>query len=68
MMWGIGGMGAIWMALVWIGIPAAVVWTFRSNHQQRPPGQHATEILNERFAQGEIDRTELEARRAELTR
>jgi uncharacterized membrane protein len=61
-------MGAIWMALLWIGIPAAVIWALRSNNQQQAPRQHAIEILSERFARGEIDRTEFEARRAELTR
>ncbi len=68
MMWGIGGLGLIWMALLWIGIPAAVIWALRSNQQQQPPRQQAIEILRERFARGEIDSTEFEARRAELTR
>ena len=68
MMWGIGGFGVIWMALVWIGIPAAVIWAVRSDRQPSPSGHHAVEILNERFARGEIDHTEYEARRAELIR
>ena len=67
MMWGIGGLGYLWMLMAWITIAAAVVWGLRAPQRDRRQ-HHAVEILNERFARGEVDRTEYETRRAELTR
>ncbi len=67
MMWSIGGLGYLWMLLIWIAIPAAVVWGLRAPQRDRSQDR-AVEILNERFARGEVDRSEYETRRAELTR
>ncbi len=68
MMWGLGGAGYFWMLLVWIAIPATFIWAWRGERRDRRPEDRAIEILNERFASGEVDQTEFEIRRAELTR
>ena len=77
MMWGpwAGGTGAIWMlfiALLFVGvIVAGLVLVVRSSQDSRM--QHsdsrlsvALQILDERFARGEIDQTEYEERRRVL--
>lgn len=79
MMWGWGGNSGIggWivmglmMLLVWGGIATLVV-LLRGNHSGgrgfQGPSDDSERILNERFARGEIDETELTARRAALRR
>lgn len=69
MMWGFGA-GMWWMPLVWLAFTAlavrlmvVLVWPTRSRHESR-----AEEILEERFARGEIGHDELESRRGELAR
>ncbi len=67
MMWGYGGFGFLWMALFWIGIALLVTWAVRRGDEDRAPAhRRALEILEERFARGEIDAEEFEARRREL--
>lgn len=67
MMWGYGGFGFLWMALFWIGIALLVTWAVRRGDETRAPTQRrAMEILEERFARGEIDAEEFEARRQAL--
>ncbi|MGO4471461.1 SHOCT domain-containing protein [Arthrobacter sp. M-10] len=81
MMWGWGGSIGIggWIAmglmmlLFWGGIATLVVLLLRGNHTggrgfQGPAVDDSERILNERFARGEIDETELTARRAALRR
>lgn len=67
MMWGFGGFGFLWMALFWIGVILLVVWAVRQpekvNHGSR---RSALEILEERFARGELDADEFKARRQQL--
>ena len=67
MMW---GYGVWWMPLIGLGFTVLVVWLlvglFRPSTPR--PDRRAVEILEERFARGEIDRDEFEARRAELVR
>lgn len=81
--WGIGGwiaMGLL-MLIFWGGVITVVVLLIRRAGASGPhaPGPHAAgpygapheeaeRILNERFARGEIDETELTARRAALRR
>lgn len=67
MMWGLGGFGFLWMALFWIGVILLVVWAVRQPEAPttRPQGG-ALEILEERFARGELDADEFSARRQQL--
>ncbi|MCX2749604.1 SHOCT domain-containing protein [Arthrobacter sp. MI7-26] len=72
---GIGGWIAmgLMMLLFWGGIATLVILLLRGNHAggrgpYGPPNDDSERILNERFARGEIDETELTARRAALRR
>ena len=68
--WGAGGwLGGLWMVLFWVGVVLLIVWAIRGlSTVQSPVGRSALDILEERFARGEIDTTELVERRRELTR
>ena len=68
--WGAGGwLGGLWMVLFWVGVALLIVWAVRGMSTNRLEGSHrALDILEERFARGEIDATELAERRRELTR
>lgn len=69
MMWGFGGFGFIWMALFWIGVILLVVWAVaRPEGTTRSSQPSAVEILEERFARGELDADEFAARRQQLVR
>jgi putative membrane protein len=71
MMWGYGGMGMIFMALFWFGVVALVVWGIRSTGDVRvrqDSSTRAIEILEQRYAKGDIDTDEFQQRRAELER
>lgn len=71
MTWGLGGM---WFVhLIWIALVAALIWflfdRLRQDNLARPrrePGETARRILDERYAKGEIDQAEYEARRKGL--
>lgn len=69
--WGIWGIGMMlfmffFWALVLIGIVLGIRWLLR---QGRPePGDAALEILRQRYARGEINREEFEAKRKDLAR
>ena len=71
MMWFGGGWMALWMLLFWAGVILLVVWGVRaaSGDDRRPDRSDrssALQILEERFARGEIDRDEFEERRSIL--
>ena len=51
------GITAVVLAVRWLGGP----WQAPSHHS--PPARTAMDILNERFARGEIDQAEYEAKR-----
>jgi putative membrane protein len=71
MMWGYGGMGMIFMALLWFGIVALVVWGIGSTGDTRmaqDSSARTVEILEQRYARGDIDTDEFQQRRAELER
>lgn len=73
MMWGWGAgswLGGLWMVLFWVGVVLLIVWAVRaaSTGSQPPGGRGALDVLEERFARGEIDATEFAERRRELTR
>ncbi len=74
--WGWGHMifGSLMMVLLWGGIIIAIVFVVRwlgggPSHDGKPmaPGNTALEILQERFARGEIDKEEFEERRRLLS-
>ncbi len=68
--WGAGGwLGGQWMMLFWVGVVLLIAWAVRGTSTNRPDGSHsALDILEERFARGEIDAAEFAERRRELTR
>lgn len=66
-MWGYG-MGGLWMLLVWAVVIGTIVWTVRGITRETPRRSRALEILEERYARGEIDHEEFVRRRAELIR
>lgn len=67
MMWGFGGIGALWMALFWIGVILLVAWAVRRPEEPTRRSQpSARELLEARFARGEIDADEFTARRRHL--
>lgn len=69
MMWGFGGFGFLWMTLFWIGLILVVSRAFIQVDRAEARGQsRAMQIVEERFARGEVDAEELEARRRELAR
>jgi len=63
--------GHIWILLInlvfWGGLIALVVWAVRRLSRSRTP-DNALSILNERFARGEIDQQDYDARKATLRR
>jgi putative membrane protein len=68
MMWGYGsGWMLLWMALIMGGTLLLIIWGVRQFTGNKPPDDsRALEILEERYARGEIDREELESRRQDL--
>lgn len=58
------------MVAFWGGVIALIVWLVRGGRAAAGPpadgGSRAREILEERFARGEIDREEFESRRSIL--
>lgn len=72
MMWG-WGYGSWWMGvfmiLFWAGVIALIVWAVLSaTRGSVKSGRRAIEVLEERFARGEIDLDEFEQRRSALER
>lgn len=69
--WGMG-LGWIFMVLVWgliiVGIVALVKWLMtQTSVGPRPPNKTALEVLQERYARGEINREEYEQKRRDLS-
>ena len=64
--WWILGMGM--MVLFWITIILLVIWTLRSlfPHERRSGHDQALEMLQQRYAKGEISAAEYEHARARL--
>jgi putative membrane protein len=70
---GWGGYWLIGMILFWIVLIAGVIWLFRSlsipnnqNQQGNQSGISAREILNQRYARGELDREQYQAIKKDL--
>jgi putative membrane protein len=69
MMWGYDGLGFLWMGLFWVGVVALAVWAVTRPAAVPNTGRRSpVEILEERFARGEVDADEFTARRNELAR
>ena len=73
MMWGWGAgswLGGLWMVLFWVGVALLIAWAVgaASTGSQPLGGRGGLDILEERFARGEIDAIEFAERRRELTR
>lgn len=69
MMWGYGAWGFIFMALFWLGVVALIVWgvKYASDTKVRPGAPtRAVEILEQRYARGEMDTDEFQERRSQL--
>ncbi len=74
--WGVGGIGmgggGLFTLVVWGAILVGVVWTVRrlwDRSRPAPGGQaqgSALEILRERYARGEIDRAEFQAKKRDM--
>lgn len=68
--YGYGMGGGFMMLLFWLIILAAVFigmkWLMTSNHNERKSSSTALDILESRYAQGEINRDEFEQKRRDL--
>jgi putative membrane protein len=72
--WGMGWFGGIFMIIFWILILVALVyfirWLIQSTgrgHSNAAGGNRALEILQERYARGEIDKTKFETMKRDLS-
>ena len=71
--WGMGWFGGIYMIVFWIlilvGLVFLIKWLVQSTSRGQADGSssnRALEILKERYARGEIDKTEFEEKRKVL--
>ncbi len=70
--WGLGGM--LVMEVFWLALAAALVWVVRAVWERAAPRERhgrgpesPREILQRRYARGEIDRVEFEEKRRTLS-
>jgi len=56
----------LWWVLIILGIVVLVKWLAGARGNSRTNGDRAQEILRERYARGEIDKDEYDARRRDL--
>ena len=70
MMWNYGQWGGLWMLLwmaaFWGGLILLIVWGVRRTTPSQEPPRRAIDILEERYARGEIEDDEFQARRTRL--
>ncbi len=63
--------GGPWMMIFWIVLVIAVAWLlwalFDRSRKGPPEGKSPIDILNERYAAGEISKEEYEQRKEDLT-
>lgn len=64
--WGLGMMliGLVFWGLVVVGIVVGIRWLVGQGRESRPDS--ALEVLRQRYARGEIDRDEFEAKKRDL--
>lgn len=72
--WGMGGFGMILNMAIWILAIVAIVWLVRwlfrlggRTGNGANAGSRALDILNERYASGEIDKTKFEAMKRDIS-
>lgn len=68
MMWGVG-FGWVWMLVVWVAVVSAAVWfvtQLTAGDGGRRASPDARQVLDERFARGELELDEYRRRRREL--
>jgi putative membrane protein len=68
------GLGMLFMVLFWVAIVLLIVWLVRAisgrspdRPHPLPPSETPLEILQKRYARGEIDRAEFEEKRRDLS-
>lgn len=65
-----GGFGFIFMLLWWIliiaGIVALIRWLTSQSHETHTSAKSALNIVQERYAKGEIDKKEFEEKKKDL--
>ncbi len=71
--WGLGWFGMIFMMIFWVliivGLVFLIKWLILNTRSAKSEGgSRALDILKERYARGEIDRTEFEAMKKDLAR
>ena len=71
--WGMGWFGSIFMLVFWglviVGLVLLIRWLVHTTRKDTGPaqgGSRAVDILNERYAKGEIDREEFEQKKQDL--
>lgn len=71
--WGMGGFGMVFNIALWILAIAAVVWFFRWLFQpggrfgkDAGSGSQALDILDQRYASGEIDKSQYDAMKRDI--
>jgi putative membrane protein len=72
--WGMGWFGGIFMIVFWIlilvGLVFVIRWLIQASGKKGnggPRGSRAMEILKERYARGEIDKTQFETMKRDLS-
>ena len=71
--WGMGWPGGFFMIVFWIliiiGLIFIIKWLIQTTKEVREDGErgsHAIDILKERYAKGEIDKSQFENMKADL--
>jgi putative membrane protein len=66
--WGMGGFGIILNIALWVLLIAGIIWLVRRllqsegrRRSETESGSRALDILNERYARGEIDQSQYES-------
>ena len=73
--WGMGWFGGIFMMIFWVlilvGLIFLIKWLIQSTNRAKSDagyGNRAMEILNERYARGEIEKAEFETMKLDLSK